>query len=171
MTKLEYRLRKIKRLVGAIIGLTLIFTLHACSANGIESDNVSASEPFRVNCPFSIGDSVAVVQEFYNIDDEPEKLWAPKGPAFQYRLKEYGVWIFFDKDFRIEGLRFNKPYKGSVRGMRIGYPISESKRLNGEPDLSSSDRWTYNFGPNDYLTADFDANTRLIDVIFSSDCS
>jgi len=160
-----------KQLVQATIGLTLMALLGACVSSGEDSAIARPDDKFRESCPFSIGNTVADVQEFYNIDEAPEKLWAPKGPASQYRFREYGVWIFFNEFQRIEGLRFNEPYKGSVRGLQVGDSISKSKRVHGEPDLTLSDRWTYNFGRRDYLTFDFDADRKRINEIYSSTCS
>jgi hypothetical protein len=110
---------------------SIITLILGVSAHGL----VGAASKFHVQCPLRKGDPVTKVKEFYGIAFAPKKLdkpW-PSGTAFLYHFREYGVWVFFDSNLRIQSLRFDAPFGGKIGGIAIGDTKDQVRRVKGEP--------------------------------------
>lgn len=94
--------------------------------------------PNQSKCNLQSGDSLEKVKEFLRITDDPEPIKDstsdyPGKAAYQYKLSQRGIWIFFDRVPRVSMLRFDKPFSGSVYGIRIGYSRDQLDALFGKP--------------------------------------
>jgi hypothetical protein len=117
------------------------------------ADDLSArSAKFLTSCSFRAGDTVEKVKEFYKLTENPTVInpsgvlpgvlnlegdlfnHLPKPESYQqYRLESLGVWIFFGTDGKIKSLRFNRPFKGAIHGVRIGDLESDLLKKFGKP--------------------------------------
>lgn len=113
--------------------------LHACLtvcilALGYSSAALGASD-YLHDCPIKKGDSLARVQAFYKITSEPQATPRPTRGSYyySYHLPQYGVWVFFDSEKRVQSLRFDHPFAGKIEGVSIGDSKTEVLKLKGEP--------------------------------------
>jgi hypothetical protein len=94
-----------------------------------------SDDKFLTVCPFSKGDPVSKVRQFYALANEPQRLdkVTPGGTAFQYHLAESGVWVFFDNALVVSSVRFDAPFQGKIRGIGVGDDADHIRALKGEP--------------------------------------
>jgi hypothetical protein len=159
------------------VGLTACFALtpHARS----QSVSVAQSDgAFFTTCPFSKGETVPRVKDFYGTASDPMKLEqpVPSLSSYVYHFQQYGVWIFFDDRLLIRGLRFDEPFAGKIGGVAIGDDQATVRRVRGEPSkqfaFGLNTAWTYNppaDGPS-FLRYDFGATSGRVQSIFANSC-
>ena len=116
----------VRKIGGAIVAL-LALGPPACFA-GTDS-------AFFRGCSFAKGDPVATVKTFYGIHVDPRKLKTPTpgGTSYEYRFSQFGVWVFFDAEMRVNGIRLDPPFAGSAGGIAIGDSENRVRRIKGEP--------------------------------------
>jgi hypothetical protein len=90
---------------------------------------------FVKTCPFSKGDSVTKVKEFYGIASDPQKTGQtlPGTAFYQYYFPQYGVWVFLDDHLLILSLRFDRPFSGKIGGIAVGDRKEDVRLAKGEP--------------------------------------
>ncbi|HWE72955.1 MAG TPA: hypothetical protein VG328_07335 [Stellaceae bacterium] len=119
------------RKLRAVILAFLTFGSSNCFA-----DSVSVADgTFLRTCSFSKGDSVTAVEAFYGIKVSPKSAPAvtPNSPAYQYHFDQFGVWVFFDSDLQISGIRLDPPFAGKIDGIRVGDTLSQVRQIKGAP--------------------------------------
>jgi len=117
--------------------------------------------------PVKIGDTVEDVQKALNTKLEPEKSISnmPSSPfdankkKTELHLKTKGIWIFFEKG-KVYTVRMDKPFSGSIGGVKIGDPSDKIEKTLG-PAVNKGkfgfyDTFTYYF--DDQTTTRFDVN-------------
>lgn len=100
------------------------------------ADNVSGADgTFLRSCSFNKGDPVTTVEPFYGIKVGPKSAPAvtPNSPAYQYHFDEFGVWVFFDSDLQVTGIRLDPPFAGKIDGIRVGDTLSQVRQMKGTP--------------------------------------
>lgn len=92
---------------------------------------------------FKLGDDVPTVQAALNtkMEVEPETR-NPALPSFvtdpnkgktDLHLRTRGVWVFFNPAGRVETIRLDAPYSGSVLGIKIGDSLDKLTSALGKP--------------------------------------
>jgi hypothetical protein len=114
---------------------TLGATIIAVIALGESAGFAGTDSAFFRGCSFAKGDAVAAVKAFYGIHVDPRKLPVPtpSGTAYEYRFGQFGVRVFFDAELRVNGIRLDPPFAGSVGGIVIGDSEDGVRRVKGEP--------------------------------------
>ena len=83
--------------------------------------------------PIRHGDTVEKIQDAYKTTMVPEPFKTPDDGSRGLRLKTKGVWFFFDKSGKIDNIRLDAPFKGSVNGVKIGDSTARMREVLGEP--------------------------------------
>jgi hypothetical protein len=132
--------------------------------------------PFRLK----LNDDIAAVKEKLKTNLDPEPV--PRNPilpatAFDVNkgrtflhLRTKGIWAFFDKEGKADAFRFDAPFDGSLRGVKIsdsekillatmGKPISKPS-----PAFGTMTAYKYVWDDSAYLT--FDLNDDGVQYIF-----
>jgi hypothetical protein len=81
--------------------------------------------------PIVIGDTYDRVKRAYGTFKSPEPF---QNEQTQLRFETLGVWFFFDKQGKIYSIRLDRPWSGSVRGIRVADPKSRVEAKLGQPD-------------------------------------
>src|SRR5262249_2369656 len=115
------------------------------------------------------GASLADVQSVLGTDDRPVTERSGERTLIVLRRPEHGVRVFFDDDGGVRTVRFDSPFPGAVRGIRIGATKDEVRRLLGRPDRpwpvdDGVDRWLYD--QPEFIRVDFDPATDTVSTIF-----
>jgi hypothetical protein len=116
--------------------------------------------------PIKIGDTVENVQQALSTNLEPEKKedstsFASIKPSHksELRLKTKGIWVFFEKG-KVYTIRVDKPFSGSVGGIKLGDPSSKIEKILGPPvkrgTLGKQQTYTYYF--DDITTTQINVN-------------
>jgi hypothetical protein len=128
-------MRLVKQVRCAIFGGRTALLL----ALGIACSAALAQAPS--DCPVKRGDDWLTVKTLMGIKEEPTRMPRPAGlsvasnapSAFEYRLSDRGIWIFFDGDKRVRTLRFEAPFAGTIHKLRIGMTDAQMRAARGEP--------------------------------------
>lgn len=89
---------------------------------------------FLEQCPFTKGDSIQTVKQYYQILEEPKSVSFGAGAGatqFQYHFPQYGVWLFLDSNQQINSIRLEAPFKGGVGGVSIGSSLADLISIKG----------------------------------------
>jgi hypothetical protein len=81
--------------------------------------------------PIVIGDTYEKVKRAYGTFKTPEPF---QNEQTQLRFETLGVWFFFDKQGKIYSIRLDRPWSGSVHGIRVADPRSRVEAKLGQPD-------------------------------------
>jgi hypothetical protein len=119
-----------------------------------------------------IGDSVASVQQALHTSITPTiTADANKQYAGQIRLPERGIWVFFDQLSKAYQFRFDAPFRGDIRGAKIGASIEQVNAVMGAPIREipvphslSGKSYLYRVDPGTEIRCDFDQNQRLATI-------
>ena len=92
-----------------------------------------SNEDWKQACHIKKGDTLQLVRAFYrlNYDPSPEPHAPGKSFGSTYHFNEYGVWVFFDKDQKVQSLRFEKPFRGKIGGVAVGETRDQVVRDKG----------------------------------------
>jgi hypothetical protein len=115
------------------------------------------------------GATLADVQVTLGTDDRPVTEQDGDRRVNVLRLPQHGVKLFFTDGEVVRTVRFDAPFPGAVRGVRIGSTMDEVRRLHGDPDrpwpvADGVDRWLYE--QPEFMRVDFDPATRTVRSIF-----
>jgi hypothetical protein len=115
------------------------------------------------------GATLADVQTTLGTDDRPVAEQDGQRQLIVLRLPEHGVRLFFTEEDVVRTVRFDSPFPGAVRGIRIGATKEAVQRLLGEPDrpwpvADGVDRWLYD--RPEFIRVDFDPATDTVRTIF-----
>lgn len=110
-------------------------TAIAMIALGLPASFAGTDSAFFGACSFAKDDPVTAVKAFYGIHVDPRtpKTPAPSGTSYEYRFSQFGVWVFFDAELHVSGIRLDAPFSGSVGGIAIGDSEDRIRRIKGEP--------------------------------------
>lgn len=96
----------------------------------------------------ALGDTMDHVKSLYHITTEP----FTSGKSLGFRLPLSGIYFFFNEsDKKLENIRVDAPFEGSVEGVRIGDPVSGILSRLGEPyatpwDFGDNKAYAYRVG-------------------------
>jgi hypothetical protein len=115
------------------------------------------------------GTPLADVQTTLGTDDRPVTEQSDERKLIVLRLPQHGVKVFFDDNDVVRTVRFESPFAGAVRGVRIGARKDDVRRLLGNPQrpwpvADGVDRWLYD--EPEFIRVDFDPATDRVRSIF-----
>jgi hypothetical protein len=115
------------------------------------------------------GMTLADVQTTLGTDDRPMTEQSGDRQLIVLRLPQHGVKVFFGDDEAVRTVRFESPFTGAVRGVRIGSSQEDVRRLLGAPQRpwpvdDGVDRWLYD--EPEFIRVDFDPATDTVSSIF-----
>jgi len=115
------------------------------------------------------GATLADLQTMLGSDDRPVTEQSGDRQLIVLRLPQHGVKVFFSEDDVVSTVRFDSPFAGAVRGVRIGAAQDDVRRLLGSPQrpwpmADGVDRWLYDHP--EFIRVDFDPATDTVRSIF-----
>jgi len=126
----------------------VITTLTPAQQGVVDAKPATIFPKYLKECNFDEGDSLEKVKQFYGIDSEPhfnkEQAKYKKATAYTYYFNQYGVWVFFDANKKVQSLRFNSPFAGTVAGVAIGDASEQIVKHNGNP-FKKTDMGLYDY--------------------------
>ncbi|MGA3281247.1 MAG: hypothetical protein ABSD50_09710 [Smithella sp.] len=128
------------------------------------------SSPRFNNLLVKPGDTIDQVRSVYHTSAEPEPTDRPDKPGGKVlRLQSEGVWFFFDQTGKIYTIRLEAPFRGSIKGVKIGESLEMVLKSLGEPDkkLPNISPFIYFYMPTG-LQLQFDRDTGAVRTIFLS---
>ena len=137
----------------------------------------NGQQPQTAGLPIALGDSIAEVKRAYQLQAEPEpyeNYFKQKGSRL--RLKDKGVWVFFDAQGLATIIRLEAPFAGSIAGIRIGDDAGTLEKTLGNPPRppltvhqggEAGDSLSYHYRPHETFVANFRvSSTGAIETIF-----
>jgi len=125
--------------------------------------------------PVGLGDTVQEVKAELRTNMEPEEMATtpPSSSAERktfIRLKTKGIWTFFNSAGRVDTIRLDAPFAGTVGGVRIGDRFATVKATLGEPikkPFPFGQSMAYIYMLNDAVTLRVDINkSKTVETIF-----
>jgi hypothetical protein len=114
--------------------------------------------------PVTFGDTYYEVKAAYHTTQVPEPhMWDGKQVGTDLWLKNLGIWFFFDTSGKIETIRFDWPFAGSISGVRIDDPKDKLLKAFGTPTDSFADT-NFTFGPS--AKVDCDLLTKKVETFY-----
>jgi hypothetical protein len=101
-----------------------------------ESDCARGAVPSPVDdgLAVNLGDTYDDIKRVYGTTKNPQTCEGCTDHPKVLRLDDRGLWFFFDAAGKINLIRFDPPWTGSVQGIRLGDPTSKIERLLGTPN-------------------------------------
>ena len=101
---------------------------------GVKAVPTPPARPIITAIPVQLGDSVAAVQAALGTTASPQRSEsATRDTSTSLRLPERGLMVFFGADNVVQTLRFDAPYAGEVRGIKLGSTRQTVLESLGEP--------------------------------------
>ena len=148
----------------AFLYLVAALILPAGSARSEESMR-GQSEP---SIHLAVGDSVQSVEQALRTSEGPTHTIGDPPIAGEIRLRDRGIWVFFNGLSEANQYRFDAPFAGSIYGARIGATIAQIAKIFGNParDISVGPSplgksYLYRINSKTTIRCDFDANRQL----------
>jgi hypothetical protein len=110
---------------------------HAAPSNII--DTARTTQPLHSNGPpihLGIGDSASSVRRALHTSQSPVPTDDSSEYASALRLRDRGIWVYFDKANRAQQYRFDAPFVGDIDGDKIGAWIGAVHYRLGRPARS-----------------------------------
>ena len=125
----------------------LAITLAPCTA--LSQAFIHAQSELSIH--LQIGDSIQSVRQALSVSDAPvHTLGGDKPLAGEIRLRERGIWVFFNGLGQARQFRFDAPFSGDIHGAKIGASIEQIQELLGSP-VRELPGWSKTPGNEAYL--------------------
>jgi hypothetical protein len=144
------------------------------------NQQIDSLHKYTSACPFQKWDDFSKVKAYYGINSDPTPLLGPSSHPYYYHVRQYGVWIFFDKEKKVKMMRFDKPFSGAMNGISIGTSEKVLHDTLGEPQIRlqglnlkgrRSTGWSYKGGHyKDWVRYDVDDISKTVRHIFALHC-
>ena len=147
-----------------------LFWLQHKAMAGVYFKTRRAPAPPNLNLadlPVSFGDTYDEIKAAYPSAPEPDHANPQGHRIVSVHMKELGIWFFFDERERINLVRLDEPWKGSVLGVTMGSSKDAVRLKMGEPARKGigDDSYYYDKGSL-YVHFDFDGQNRLSTIFY-----
>jgi hypothetical protein len=126
--------------------------------------------------PIDLGDSIPEVQAALGTAMEPEPSTSVQPDTKELRLKSKGISVFFDRSGKAYNIRLDAPFKGSIKGIKIGdsrvalvqkfgEPVRVIKSVSGRPVQNRQEPYIYYIDDRTTARFDFDRDD-VIETVF-----
>lgn len=128
---------------------------------------------------FKLGDDVQTVKAALKTELDPEPM--ERNPALPpsaidinkgktvLHLRTRGIWAFFNPDGKVVTIRLDAPFRGDVKGIRLGDRLPKLTATLGQPlkkPWGFGSAQTYQYALDDSAYSNFNLNDDGVQIIF-----